>query len=305
MSFYQKRPFSFLLYFCLFVFALFKIDHYFFKKNESFCFRNMCANLPFQSEWTIDPARLPSESETACIFRQSFRYLNKGHQSYVFESEDHNYVIKFYRLPSHLRALPWLNRPFAYHFNSKRQKTKNYNLEKLDITFKSYKLAFEELKKESGLVYVHLNKTANLKRKLKIVDKLGIEYAVDLDTTPFAIQRKAQLIFPTLEHLIQQNDLETAKKIILNVIEMIISRSQKGIVDEDSILEKNYGLIGTHAIHIDFGRFAKKKKLQKSRLFIQQETLKTTESLKNWLADHHEELFQFYQNAIQSHNISS
>jgi hypothetical protein len=292
------RSLPFFLLLSLFAVCLVKFDRYCFKKNEGFCIRNIYSDLPYRSHWDVPLDSFTSSEILDKIFNQKFVYLNKGHQSYVFISEDQDYVVKFYRFPSHLRALPWLNHPFSYSFNPKRQKIKKYNLEKLDITFRSFKLAFEELKEQSGLIYLHNNKTNYLNRTIKVIDKLGMEYEVDLDSIPFVVQRTAQMLFPTLESLIAKNDLDSAKKTLSNLIDLIVLRAKKGIVDEDPVLERNYGLIDTDVIHIDIGRFVKEPEYEKLSDLPRKEVLKTTESLKHWLEGHHQALFNFYQTLI-------
>lgn len=290
----------FLFYSILFTLCLIRFDRYCFKQNDGFCFRNIHSDLAYRPGWDLPSNSLPFIDDIDKIFDQKFTYLNKGHQSYVFISEDQNYVIKFYRFPSHMRALPWLNRPLSYHLSSKRKKIKSYNLEKLDLTFQSFKLAFEELKDQTGLVYIHLNKTHHLNRMIKIKDKLGIEYDVDLDSIQFIVQKKANLLFPTLELLLAGKDHQTAKRLLSSLIELMIARSQKGIIDQDPVLERNYGIIDTSVIHIDVGRFVKNAEVTDSPEFLKQEFLKNTECLKNWLKNHDQELFDYYQHLIEN-----
>ena len=50
-----------------------------------------------------------------------------------------------------------------------------------------------------------------------------------------------------------QGDLESAKNVISSVFQLIDFLGQKGIVDNDPILRKNFGLIEDIAVQIDIG----------------------------------------------------
>ena len=61
--------------------------------------------------------------------------------------------------------------------------------------FDSYKIAYENLKDETGLIYLHLNKTDFLKQKMIIIDKIGIYHEIDLDSMEFLIQKGRAYLF--------------------------------------------------------------------------------------------------------------
>jgi len=90
------------------------------------------------------------------ILDQKFRYLSKGCQTYVFESEDKNYVIKFVRY--HRYTIPmWLNiSSFATDYKNIRL---YYKSKLLNDSLNSYRIANEHLKDETATIYVHLQKT--------------------------------------------------------------------------------------------------------------------------------------------------
>ncbi len=229
--------------------GLIRLDRYFLKQNDGFCIHHILTNWEERPEESI-----PFPKEIALpLLDQKFHYLGKGHQSYVFASENGQTVLKFYRFPSHLRPFPWLRHPFSYRWSAKRKQIKAYNLQKFSDTLQSYRIAFEELKEDCGLIAVHLAPTHDLHAAATIVDRLGRQYTVDLDQVVFLLQRKAEMIFPLLE---KQNGAGR-EKMIHEISKLIQRRCQKGITDQDAILEKNYGWLDHQAIHIDLGRFKK------------------------------------------------
>ena len=99
-----------------------------------------------QSDLKPDPRwkQGSSTEEIQPILSQPFSYLGKGSQCYVFESQDGNYVLKFFR---HRRYQPpkWITL-FAPHNYLERKRERREEL------FQSCFLAQEELRESSGLI---------------------------------------------------------------------------------------------------------------------------------------------------------
>jgi hypothetical protein len=269
----------------LFILLLTKVDRLFLKRNHGFCLRTIISTLTYRPEW--EPSTPLQHKTLDPIWDQPFCYLAKGHQSFAFLSADGRYVLKFYRFPSHLRPLPWLNHPCA---GKARKRVEAYNLNKLDATFASYKLAYDELREETGLLYLHLNKTETLQRCVTLVDRCGAAYRVSLDDMHFLLQKKAEPFFPLLQRTLEAGDEETFKNLISSLFSLISSRLDKGISDGDAILEKNYGWLNQRAVHIDVGRFSKSASKQELRT--------TTESLRAWMEEHCPHLLPIYSDAL-------
>ena len=262
--------------FCIWIACLGLLDHKFLIGNKKFSICHIYSDLPYKKSWEV---KAPLSEE---IVQQPFFYLGRGHQTYAFVSQDNRYVMKFYRFPSHLRPFGWMNHLFG---GKRRRKIVDYNLQKLEMSFQSYKIAFEKLKEASGLLYLHLNHTTDLKKQVHLVDHLGSSYQVNLDDVAFLIQKKESPFFETLETLIEQGK---GKKAIANFFQLIDERCRQGISDQDPILEKNYGWDGERPLHLDVGRFATDLKDAK------EERIRVTESLKMWLEKRHPELLPEY-----------
>ena len=260
--------------------------------TEGFTLLSIQSNLSFHSDWESSTASTLSKETLDGILNQKFSYLNKGAQAYVFSSEDGCYVIKFFK-HNHLRLSPlfsWFPLPRSLmHYRDEKAAQKKQLLEK---DFESYKIAFEHLQEQTGLLYLHLNKTDYLKKNLILVDKLGIEHLLSLDSYEFVLQKKAQSVFEKIEMCMKKNEVDKAKNALSSLVNLVSCREKKGIFDTDPNFTKNFGFIEKEAIQIDVGRFSWEKcPLDKGRM---------SDDLKNWLfkknypelADHLEKTIQ-------------
>lgn len=257
----KKIPIFITLLGCFFGFIA-RIDHLFFKTNHSFCVRFLYSCLPRNPHWDLPPVSSEELQQLDTLLDQPFYYLGKGCHCYAFISQDDQFVIKFHRFASHMRMFPWLNHPFSYLFNEKRKKIKQHNIDKLHYNLQNYKNTFLDLKSEAGLLLLHINRSCHLNRSITLVDRTGAIYRVPLDEVTFIIQKKADLIYPTLEKLYASGQLAEGKKVISSVLQLILDSHQKGYVDHDPILRKNYGLLGLEAMHIDIGDLVKESKIE-------------------------------------------
>lgn len=250
------------------------------RQTRGFTLANIQADLPHVKEWeTAEPS-----VEVHAILNQPFTYLARGAQAFAFESQDKKYVIKFFR-HDRLRHPAWLQAlPLPADLAHKRQLALEKKQEKLHRDFNSYKMAFEQLKEETGLIYLHLNQTTELKRSLVIYDRLGIRLQIDLDHTPFILQKKAELIYPTIEKWVQAGQMDQAKKGIDRLLVLLLKRCQKGIFDKDPDLMTNFGFIGEEPVQIDIGRYSPDPKRQDPAIY-RDELIRITDKFKLFLLE--------------------
>ncbi len=274
--------------------TLIAIDRYFFKANASFCLRFIYSTMPNNSRWDLPPLKKEQSQWLDQILEQPFFYLAKGAHCYAFISQDKNYVIKLHRYPSHMRPLPWLTHPFAYRFSKRRKQIKEYNLTQYAYMMDNYKTSFEELKEETATLLVHINRTDYLNKKVHLVDKTGNHYSVSLDKITFILQRKAELIYPTLERLLKQGLEQNAKEVICQILQLIAHTAQKGFINNDPILYRNYGLLPDRAIYIDLGDLVKEKQINAAATQLS----KITGSLRAWLELHYPQLLDYYDTQV-------
>lgn len=228
--------------------AIYYVPRFCYEKTEGFAFTKIHSNIPYSPKWDVACGELPR------VFEQRFTYLAAGGQAYAFASEDGQYVLKVFK--HHLRRIPlWLRfLPLPRSLDEKREIQKQKRGGKLHRDFTSYKLAYEQLPEETGLLFVHLNKTNHLHQKARLVDKIGIEHSLDLDRVDFALQKRAQLAMPYLKKLIKKGEIEKAARAIDSICDLIVHRCQKGIYDEDPRIHRNVGFVDDKAILIDVGR---------------------------------------------------
>lgn len=226
------------------------------------------------------------DAEIEHMLDQPYTFMSSGGQCYAFVSQDQKYVLKFFK-QHHIRMWKWLNRlPLPNHLRKKLLDEKTHQSPQF---FESCTIAYEEFKERSGLIYLHLHRTAHFKKKLRIVDPLGITHTIDLDQTDFALQWRAELCYRTLKTLIRENRLEAAKQCIDSILALIEERAGKGIVDRDFNMRTNIGFLGTYAIEIDLGSFSKGPPVPE-----------TTRKFHTWLSKHSGELAAYLNERTQS-----
>lgn len=217
------RTFGFIAAFVLGSIAIERLCH---RATDGFLISNVQHALPYHQEWETTDGASPS------ILAQRFHYMGKGAQTFVLASEDGKYVLKF----------------FKFHRLKESE---------LNPLFQGYKLAFEEAKEESGLLFVHLNPSSHLKQKLEIIDRLGIVHKIDADTTHFVLQKRAELVIPTLKKLHREKNLRAAQQALASLLELSKKLEKRELYDHDAHLSKNYGFIGDSPILLDCGNLSK------------------------------------------------
>lgn len=227
---------------------------------------------------------------------QKFSYLGRGLQSFSFVSEDQTMVLKVFN-NRYQNRLFWLRCIPSFMWAKEKMALAN---KKLTRNFNSYKIAFEELKKETGLLYFHPTQTHHLQQTVILVDKLGIEHALDLDKTGFLLQKKATLFYPYIEHLMEERNLEKAQQALSAFIGFLKNRYEKGIGDSDQLVRANFGFLEDAApMQIDVGPFYKDDSLKNPALY-KTELFTSTLSLKHWLEGHYPELAHYLQELIEN-----
>ncbi len=212
------------------------------------------------------------------ILDQKFKYLSKGCQTYVFESEDKNYVLKVIRL--HRYELPfWLIKLDFPFFKEHKAKRMHYRSKLLNTSLFSYKFAYDFLKDETKIEYVHLSKTNYLNKKLEVFNRLNQKYLLDLDSTGFILQKKANSFEKKLNLAV--NDDEKLKDLVKNFLTVITSLYRKGFVNADYNCVKNSGIFDGNVIFIDLGSFVKKDGLNNKETY-NKELVHFTKYFKKW-----------------------
>jgi hypothetical protein len=286
-------------------------------KTLGFCLQKIQTDdLPYQQQWETSSLSREEEEQIKTYLSQPYHLIGVGSECFAFMSEDRQTVIKFFKL-DHTRPVYFNKGLFVEDHSAFAGTLSNHPLTRLILpapfhhllqrflgirefriqrTFSSIKLAYDNLKEETGLLYLHLNPTDNLHQTLTLYDGNAIRHKIDLDSARFFLQKCAV----PLEHhfaILRKNERhEEAKKSIHSLLHLILSRCKKGFSDRD-VFNKNFGFIDNHAIEIDAGSFHKDLRMQEPWMY-KQELFYATLELKNWLKKHYPEMCSYLEEKV-------
>ncbi len=205
----------------------------------------------WRTDFSIDKIQIPllSERDPYALadfeWPKKFRYLNQGAQIFAFESEDGKYVLKFFNRDQ-LKIPPFMSR-----------KNKIRRLEKIRIYPESYRLAFDTLRRETGLLAVHQGMSSVLYPTVEVVDKASRSFFIDLNAIPFVLQKKGT-------GTLMKRFLTDPSKLASFFDEFFSFHAKRiyfRIADGDRDVKRNYAWIGDEFIYIDPARFFYEEKL--------------------------------------------
>ena len=281
------------------VLLAYAIGRLYFRFTAGFTEDNIASDFSFQSQWVVRPLCSVEQEEVAQALNQPYAYLGKGCQSYVFASRDGKYVIKFFKHQRY-RLKPWLLYcPPLPAIVKYRQEKLEQKWRKFDAFAQSWKIAFEHLRDETGLVFVHLNQTDDLERPLILYDKMGYRHAIALDGLTFCLQRRATLLCDTLLQYKARGDLAGAQQLVRLLLDMILTEYARGLADNDHALMQNTGVAEGRPVHIDVGQFAINENVKQPAVF-HQEFFTKTYKFNQWLRSHYPELSDYLEKELQS-----
>ncbi len=274
------------LLFCIVFVAIERFCH---RQTHGFSMRKIRSDLTFNTKWESSHPSRPELQEIRDHLSQPYSFLNSGGESYVFVSKDGDYVLKFFK-QHHMRPNHWTDSFLPKSIQNRRTK-------RLNTLFSSCKLAYNRFREETGLVYLHLNKTDNLNVELQLFDPIGVVHKLPLDQFEFALQKRASMAYPTLSALANAREFDAAKVRLSSLVSLMARRCQVGLADHDA-RKRNFGFIGGQAVEIDLGSFSLNESLKTpqktSRAFLL-ETMK----LRRWIKKYHPELSGFLDEQIQ------
>jgi hypothetical protein len=254
------------------------------------------SEMMYHKEFETSPLSNEELDSIRSILDQPFHYLGKGVQCYAFVSADDKYVLKFFRMR---RVLPssWLIKmPLLESYKQEKIKSK---FEDLSRDFISYKIAYELLKEQTGLVYIHLNKTDLLHQKITLFDKICVKHSIDLDSMEFLLQKKADLFYPAVEEMLSLGKKSEIKKYVKDLIHFLAYRSSLGIYDKDPDINTNFGICEGKTLQIDVGRYRPDPTRKDPSLYID-DIIRVTDNLRQWLQAQDPELSDFLLQEIEN-----
>jgi len=287
-----------LLVFTLFALSLYGISRLYYHLTGGFLIANITSDFPFQPQWEVRPLVAGEQEELTKAIEQPYFYLGKGCQSYVFASQDGQYVIKFFKYQRY-RLQPWLAYfPPLPAIVKYRQEKIDRKWNKVDGFVRSWKVAFENLKEETGLLFVHLNKTNNLQQQVTIYDKIGMKHVVELDQMEFCVQRRAHMLCDALLDYKTKENLAGARQLVHQLLNLILSEYSRGLADNDHALMQNTGVAQGRPVHIDVGQFVFNEAVKQPVIF-HQELFTKTYKFKLWLYSNYPQLGEYLEEELQ------
>ncbi len=265
-------------------FALLFINLFFPHFSENFHTRNF--EHGFDQTYAIEVSGL-DYSKLDTILGQPFHYLGQGKQMTAFETEDGRYVLKVFnpmrpykkkwykewKLWKRYSSIKWIGRE---RFGKKQR------LKKL---FKRHKIAYQSLRDETGLVFVHLAPSERISHLAHVQDRHGIKHILELHHTPFVLQEKATLVPQYLQIL---GNSEEVKLAIKELEKLLCKRVSLGITDRIQTMDNNYGFVGSKPIQIDVGRIRVDPQIASNP---EEERQRILTNFQNWISKLYPELF--------------
>lgn len=231
------------------------------------------------------------------ILDQPFTYLDRGTQFFVFESKDKKHVIKFLS-PLHLKSQFWVNFLCFPPFKQYKEAIYKKKEKKCLQTVKACFLAYDRLKENLGLEFIHFGSNSQFHKHILIYDKLGHRHLVDLSKTHFIIQKKAEaFIGSALLSAYKNKDDHKVHAIIDSFLENISYRCKKNVRNTDPNVFKNFAIIGNRVVEVDFGDFFAENKVIDPPLFIH-EIDRYARSFRKWANKNIPETLTYFEQKL-------
>jgi hypothetical protein len=280
------RPKKILKWIAFPLLIVFILARFYYALTDDFRLSNITFPLPYKESWSVTPLDSEHEKQLEKIFSQPFYYLGKGAQSYVFSSEDRQYVLKFFKF-KHLRPSVFIDTlPSIGLLKTYKDKQNARKQRKLFGVFESYKLAYDMDKNESGLIFIQLNTEGNPKRLITLYDKINLKREVDLQHYPFIVQKKGETLRVILSRLFKDGDITTVKERLGQILDLYAGEYNKGLYDHDHGIMQNTGFIGDIPIHLDVGKLLRDKNKQNKHDARKDATL-VVNNINIWVKKHY------------------
>ncbi len=245
-------------------------------------------------EWTLPPLPEAEQQTVDQILSQKFTYLARGSQAFAFISEDKKYILKLFKQhkwhPKNIFG--YISLPFnPYYEDYLHRQRKQFEL------LHSCKTALSHIKEDTGVLYAHLNPTPLFLPQMRIIDKHGKSWKLNLDKSCFLLQKKADLFYPHLQQMMARRDLEGAKYAITSTFKLLDRFIEMGVFENNAILRKNFGFIDNEAIQFDIGKFKfdPDHRLDKSEIRI------ITERFHHWIIKNYPELLPHFDQKLDEY----
>ena len=293
----MKKKHKLLIIICSLVFFI-GLERLYYRQNGGFSIAKITSQLPATA------ASFSSEElqNADLLLDQSFHFLGYGGTSFVFLGDDKKTVLKLFK-HQHLFSHSVFFRCFLpgtcdlFRVSKILEGEKKHLHKRQAFFFNSCSLAYQNVKEDSGLIFLCLKPSSYFARQIKLIDAWRIPHYFDLSRTEFALQKKADLFFPTLEALLKGGRKAEIKAAIDDLLSLLSRRCEKGIADRDPNLSINFGFVEGRVIEFDLGSYFVNPMLNTP--FAQaKERYFSTYALQNWLEKHSPDLLEYLLDRI-------
>ncbi|MDP1836641.1 MAG: hypothetical protein Q8K75_12040 [Chlamydiales bacterium] len=251
--------------------------------------------------WAIAPLTPEQEDLIHSLLAQKYTYMAKGTQSYVLNSNDDEFVLKFFK-KKHLDFPQWQKVLIGFPLvGASFAETERRREDKRERIFSGCKLAYQSMQQDSGIVYIHLNVSDDLPASMTIVDKLGIEHHINPNDYSFYIQRKGIAVYPALKRFKAEGDVQGAAEALDKLFKYMVQRSQRGILDRDPNYINNVGFLNEEAATLDVGNVTFDPLIRNPREYARR-IVDHTQAIRRWIDTNFSELLPAYEQSVAALN---
>jgi hypothetical protein len=291
----SKKILISLLLLCISVYGAVRLYYY---MTDGFEIVNITSTFAYDPRWETSISSEKEERILKTALDQPYTYMGKGCQVYAFVSADQKYVLKFFKC-QRFRPTPWVELFSFIPAVAEHRKEKMAHKDDLRAcVFTSCKLAYEKLSRETGVLYLHLNKTRYLNKEIILYDKLGNAHSVALDDKEFFVQRKGTPLCSYIVDLMLENRSAEVKTLINEILAMVLSEYAQGLEDDDHALMQNTGVCEGLPMHMDVGRFSVNPAMR-NKESSHQELFSKMYRFRIWLQEYYPELANFLEERLQ------
>jgi hypothetical protein len=282
-----------ILLFAAVVSLLFCIPALSVRATHGFRLGKMALDLYSNPAWDVAPPSLETLSTVQQMLNRPLRYLSHGAQSFVFETEDRQFIVKLFRYDQ--RVHPW-REWLRSHLLGKPKRLRHD--EKIHRLFVAAKIAYEKAPDLTGLYYVHLNQTHELLPTAHLIDRLGRSYHLDMNRYRFAIQHHARPFQEVVQEAIATKDVPKCERLLASFASLLNERGRRQIRNSDTKVAPNFGFWGETAIEWDFGNYWIDPQMQ-SALFRQFEREQFAFQVRNFLNRFAPEYISYFNRQLE------
>jgi hypothetical protein len=222
----------------------------------------LVSSSPTGQKW--DTLTLEQDFPIDAFLKQKFHYLGKGHQAFVFASEDGEHVLKLFK--PHYPHIEFFGEsfnftyiPFAKWFY--RTFSKGYFAKCKERDLISYYNARTVFQKESLTEYVHLTTTSHITEKLHLLDKIRIAREMDPNTICFVIQKRVEPLHSVVSRLLKEDKSEDIRTILQGMKEILTRRAELKFYKPTHKFHVNFGCLGLTPVQLDIGNLVTAEEL--------------------------------------------